>query len=167
MEFLHTEKVIGSTWFLYLDEKQKKLVRNALTLHAREVNLDSQFDDYSFLVFTMAKAYEGFLKKFLRDLNIISLKVYEGRRFRIGRALNPDVHPNQRDKYWLYDDISHMCGEPLARQMWETWLKCRNRVFHYFPKDDNTLTFGEAEEYLLLLIDSMQQAVECKMSLNK
>ena len=167
MEHLHTEQVVGSTWFLYLDDKQKNLVRQALTLHDREVELNSNLEDYSFLVFGMSKAYEGFLKKFLRDVNIISDKVYEGRRFRIGRALNPDVHTDQRDRYWLYDDVTHMCGEPIARQMWETWLECRNQVFHFFPKEVNSLTLPQAQEYLLKLIDTMQQAVECKMSLDR
>lgn len=166
MEFLYPEKLMVSPWYLYLDERQKQLVKQSLLLYERELSLHSELADYSFLVFTMSKAYEGFLKKFLRDLNFISTKVYEGRRFRIGRALNPDIHSDQRDEYWLYDDLARVCGEEISRQMWDTWLECRNRIFHYFPQDKNLLTFPEAEKRLVMLIETMEQAVACKRHLD-
>ncbi len=167
MELLQTEKVVATGWFLYLEPLQQKLVKHALELYRRELTLDSNLPDYSFLVFTLSKAYEGFLKKYLRDLELISVKVYEGRKFRIGRALNPDVHTNHRDQYWLYDDLAQVCGPELARQLWETWLQCRNRVFHYFPNDPNIIDLETAEKFLLMLISAMEKAVACKISLKK
>ncbi len=167
MNSLQTEKVVTAGWFLYLEPLQQELVKHALELYHRELALQSDLPDYSFLVFTMSKAYEGFLKKYLLDLKFISAKVYEGRKFRIGRALNPDVHTNHRDEYWLYDDLAQVCGPELARQLWETWLQCRNRVFHYFPSDPNIIDLETAAKFLAMLVSAMEKAFVCKISLKK
>jgi len=115
----------------------------------------------------MSKAYEGFLKQFLRDLGLITEKVYQSRRFRIGRALNPDIKPSQRNEYWLYDDITKTCGEDLARDLWEAWLSCRNRLFHFFPKHDRSITLAQAKERLLQLSGVMARALNCEMIQSK
>jgi len=109
----------------------------------------------------MAKAYEGFLKKYLLDLGLIDEKTHDSRRFRIGRALNPDVHRNQRDEYWLYDDIEHICGKPLAKQLWQTWLECRNRVFHFFPQEKGKIDLENARKKLDIMTETMENAVSC------
>ncbi|MGD9129324.1 MAG: hypothetical protein PVJ09_02460, partial [Candidatus Woesebacteria bacterium] len=102
-------------WFLVLTPWQQNLVRTSYRLLEREKKHPNNFVDYSFIVFSMAKAYEGFLKKVLFDLKLIDKKAYEGRRFRIGRALNPDMREKYRDKFWLYDDLAKQCGERNAR----------------------------------------------------
>lgn len=163
MNTLEVNIVETKGWFLSLEPTQQIMVKQTLELYDRELRLDSNLHDYSFLVFPMSKAYEGFLKKYLLDMDLITQSVYEGKRFRIGRALNPDVYHDQRDKYWLYDDLSQACGEELARQLWETWLQCRNRVFHYFPLHQNVLDLDTAEEYLLILMTTMEKAFYCKV----
>ena len=148
-------------WYSYLTKWQKQLVEVVEDLVKRHQPEKDGLADYSFLVFPMSKAYEGFLKKFLFDLNLIDQDIYEGRRFRIGRALNPDVSRQQRDKYWLYDNVAHLCSPETAREMWTTWLECRNRVFHYFPKDDGLLTFDQAVAKIEKVSQAMSMAVAC------
>lgn len=148
--------------FSYLQPWQQQLVRLSFTLWQREYHTGSAFMDYSFLVFPMAKAYEGFLKNFLRDSGLISEGLYVSRRFRIGRAINPDVRLDNRDEAWLYDDIVKLCGPGLSRKMWEAWLTCRNRVFHYFPGRDERLTLEQAGRYIEQIFEVMQEVVACQ-----
>ena len=123
------------------------------------------FHDYSFMVFPAAKAYEGFLKKMFLDMNFISDEDYNGKRFRIGKALNPYLEKKYRESESVYDKIVEHCGgKELADKLWETWTLGRNSVFHWFPAEKNALSFKEAEERIDLIIDSMDKAFDgCKI----
>jgi hypothetical protein len=145
----------NASWLKYLDVYQQKLVLVSLSLMKKRDEL-SGLEDYSFMVFPMAKAYEGFLKKVFFDLRLIDKETYEGRRFRIGRALNPDIRPDQRDEDWLYDNVANKFGNETARQLWNTWLRCRNRVFHYFANEQQFLSFDEALARILMMKQAIQ-----------
>lgn len=144
-----------ASWYQYLDEHQQELVMVSFALLQKK-ELLSDLQDFSFLVFPMSKAYEGFLKKVFYDLSLIDKDTYQGRRFRIGRALNPDIRSYQRDEDWLYDDVESRFGRETARQLWETWLQCRNRVFHYFTNEQHILSFDEATKKIEMVVESMQ-----------
>jgi len=148
-------------WFQYLGNYQQNLVVTSYTLLRREKQNPSGFGDYSFIIFSMAKAYEGFLKNFLFDLGLISQRVYEGKRFRIGRALNPDIYERHRDEHWLFDDVVKICGKDTADTFWKTWLTCRNRVFHFFPKEKGVISFLQAEKRLEMMREAMNKAMNC------
>jgi hypothetical protein len=155
--------IYTQAWYVGMPLVQKNLVRISLELYAREERLHSQFDDYSFIVFPMAKAYEGYLKYFLYQSNLISRDAYYDKHFRIGRALNPDIHPNRRDTTWLYDQVAQSCGTNLARQLWETWLECRNRVFHFFPDASQQLTLAEAAKRLEMMAQTIELTTHCEV----
>lgn len=161
------KQIADSSWFSFMNERHRSLVRTAISLYERELELRSDLEDYSFIVFPMSKAYEGFLKRSFLDLNIIDIKTFEGKRFRIGKALNPDIHQDQRDKYWLFDDLEQLCGHEMARELWETWLECRNRVFHFYAKDYNILSLEDAGNKLMQLSNSMRLLVECQINLGQ
>ena len=144
-----------SPWYQYLDIPQRELVDVSFLLLQKK-DLLSELKDFSFLVFPLSKAYEGFLKKVFFDLNLINRETYQGRRFRIGRAFNPDVRNHQRDEDWLYDNVETVFGREIARQLWETWLQCRNRVFHYFASDKQALSLQEAKQKIDMITQSMQ-----------
>jgi hypothetical protein len=150
------------SWYLFLDQKQKELVRTSIELYAREERMESHFEDYSFLVFPIAKAYEGFLKKYFFESQMISTASFYDKKFRIGRVLNPDMHPDRRNNDWIYDKVVQACGQELARQLWETWIKCRNQIFHYYPNLDKNLSLSEASSDIMLLAETMQAAVNCQ-----
>ena len=149
----------NSPWYEYLDECQQKLVAISFALTNKQNEL-AGLDDYSFIVFSMAKAYEGFLKKVFADLGLITKETYEDRHFRIGRALNPDIRSSQRDESWLYDDVEARFGGELARQLWDTWLLCRNRVFHYFSECHQGLSFEEASDRISMMEKSIQAVTD-------
>lgn len=132
-------------------------------LAQRELRLRSHWPDYSFLVFPAAKAYEGFLKQYLYDLGLIQETQFRGKNFRIGRALNPDVPAHQRDQWWLFDDVAQRCGPAIARQLWNTWLECRNQVFHFFPHEVKPLTLSKALEKLALVESAIHLAQTCQL----
>jgi hypothetical protein len=155
-----------SSWFKYLDSSKQNLVKTSFYLSDYFAE-KKDINDFSFIVFPMAKAYEGFLKKVLLDLQLITHKVYYGRRFRIGRALNPDVRPGQRDKWWLYDDLCRIFNENLARDIWQAWLQCRNHVFHFFPHGEKELNFDEATSCLKKMELVMLTVVELMDKRNK
>lgn len=144
-----------ASWYKYLDLHQQELVDVSFSLLNKK-DLLADLKDFSFLVFPMSKAYEGFLKKVFYDLDLINKETYQGRRFRIGRAFNPDVRNYQRDEDWLYDNVELKFGREVARQLWETWLQCRNRVFHYFATEKQTLSFDEAMQKIEMIVRSMQ-----------
>lgn len=124
-----------------------------------------QFHDYSFVVFPAAKAYEGFLKKLFFDLGFITEEDYSGKRFRIGKALNPTLPKEIRNDHWVYKKIVIYCGgAELADKLWDTWRLSRNLVFHWFPNEKNALTLSEAQNRLNQIIDAIDSAFkECKI----
>jgi len=154
-----------TTWYNYLDTHQRELVDVSFTLLQKK-DLLIGLKDFSFLVFPMSKAYEGFLKKIFYDLQLINKETYQGRRFRIGRAFNPDVREYQRDEDWLYDDVERRFGRDVARQLWNTWLECRNRVFHFFIHEKQALNLEEAIAKIEMIANSMQLVAE-KLNKNK
>ena len=155
------ELFFTQSWYLQMQTWERELVRTSVELFAREERMHSFFADYSFVVFPMSKAYEGFLKQLFFNLNLISLSLYRDKKFRIGRALNPDISPDRRDADWVYGGISQQCGEEAAHNLWDTWLLCRNQVFHYFPNNEKRLTLAEAGQYLEKLAAAMDGAVQC------
>lgn len=159
--------IISKPWFKQLRKPQQELVRVSILLYEREVRSTVTLSDYSFMIFPMAKAYEGFLKQYLFDCELIDEKTYHSRRFRIGRAINPDVRENQRDELWLYDDLVHLCGQQVAAQLWETWLTCRNRVFHYFPNRKLLFSLDIATEYLELISNTIEDAYACQLEIER
>ncbi|MDQ3008593.1 MAG: hypothetical protein M3Q81_03280 [bacterium] len=150
----------------HLDSKQQEQVVLSFTLLYREQDSNTRYPDYSFVVFPMAKAYEGFLKSYFFQMGLITKQTYEGRGFRVGRALNPDVRPERRDEEWLYDNVERACSKEVARELWDVWLNCRNQVFHYFPGKENRLTLVQASKYLEAILHAMQRAISC-ISLSK
>lgn len=148
--------------FTYLEHWQQQLVRLAFTLWQREKSTATHFLDYSFVVFPMSKAYEGFLKTYFLQNGFISESMYQSKRFRIGRVLNPDLRQASRDEEWLFDDVEQLCGPLVARELWDTWLSCRNRVFHYFPDHPNKLNLEQAGQALEQVFTVMQKAISCQ-----
>lgn len=170
--FMEVRLPISEAWFLTLDQDQRELVELSVWLYQRELqssdgsanNSGNGLADYSFIVFPIAKAYEGFLKKYLLSIGVMSQAQYESKHFRIGRALNPDISNDYKDEQWLYDDVTERCGEDVAREIWQTWLECRNQVFHYFPNKKGTLSLREASAKLQQVMSSMQLVFACKVN---
>lgn len=161
MDFSLEKKI----WWGYLGKDLQELLHEAVLL-VEKVNLwDEKFHDYSFVVFPAAKAYEGFLKRIFLDRGFIDSGDYYGKRFRVGKALNPSLERRLRKKESVYDRIAEFCGgRDLADKMWDTWKRCRNLLFHWFPNEKNAIDFSEAKERVSLIIETIDATFEgCKI----
>ncbi len=156
-QLLHTD------FYRAVSEPHRRLIRTSITVYLEERRVGLRYPDYGFVVFGMAKGYEGFLKEYLLRIGLLSDDGYFDRGFRIGRALNPDVSLNQRDRFWLYDDLADRCGAAVARQIWDAWLECRNQVFHFYPGKDSAMTLRQAGEKILQLANAMEAAYACEL----
>ena len=152
-------------WWGYVEEDVRELLLTTQLLINKVGDWEEKFHDYAFVVFPAAKAYEGFLKKLFLDLGWISENDYFGKRFRIGKALNPSLEPELRQKEGVYDKIVEFCqGRELADQLWETWRQARNSTFHWFPKEKNAISSDEAKQKVVMVIDAMDAAFrQCKI----
>lgn len=167
------EDVEKTNWWAYMDEPMHDLVKQSFTLlsisqtpnpktQINSNNSNSQIPtqhDYGFIVFPMAKAFEGFLKKLFYNLEVISKQQYMGDRFRIGKALNPNL-PKRYQHDWVFDKLTDYCGgthTPLL--LWEAWKQCRNAVFHYYPDHARLTTREEAHEKLNMITEAMAKTL--------
>jgi hypothetical protein len=148
-------------WYAYIDAPLQALVKTSVQMLDLVKQENVQVPDYGFVTFPMVKAYEGFLKKYFFETDLINEYWYTSKKFRVGRALNPDVSERNQGELWLFDDVARRCGRDVARQLWDTWLSCRNAVFHYFPEKTQTMSLEEAEHHLNLIGETMTMAMEC------
>lgn len=160
-------------WWHYIEEDLQELLvaseflANVVRSWGGDLPSGSKvFHDYSFIVFPAAKAYEGFLKKVFLDMGFITNEDYHGKRFRIGKALNPFLEKKFRESDSVYDKIvSHCGGKELADTLWEAWTNGRNVVFHWFPDEKKASSFEEAENKIKQIVNAMDRAFEgCKIN---
>lgn len=162
------EQLEKRIWWDYIHEDLQELLLEAVELIDKVSKWKERYHDYAFIVFPASKAYEGFLKTIFHDLGFISDEDFYGKRFRIGRALNPSLESNLRERESVYDRLVTYCqGKELANDLWDTWKMARNLVFHWFPNEKNAITFPEAEEKVNLVLNAMDKAFkECKIKTN-
>ncbi len=119
------------------------------------------FYDYSFVVFPFAKLYEGFLKKLFFGIGAINEFQFKNDRWRVGRALNPQLEKDLRHEESVYDRIVNNCGgNSLPDLMWKAWKRGRNQIFHYYPEQFKPLPLIEAQEIVLEIKNVMEKALE-------
>jgi len=159
MDFLKEKK-----WWFFIEEDLQNLLIEAFVLLDFAKTDKERFDDYSFVVFPAAKAYEGFLKKVFLALGFISEDDFYGKRFRVGKALNPHLEKAYRNES-VYDRLVNYCKKKeVADQLWETWRLSRNLVFHWFPNEKKSLDLAEAEDRLNMILSAMDSLFsECKI----
>lgn len=115
---------------------------------------ENHINDYSFVVAPAAKAYEGYLKDFFFDLDIIDENSYHSDRFRVGKTLNPSLRYKRFSIFKKLADL-HEDGELLAEKLWTAWKQGRNEIFHYFPGNVKKLTRLEAEVCITLILKAI------------
>ena len=106
------------------------------------------------MVAPAAKAYEGYLKDFFFDLEIIDENSYHSDRFRVGKTLNPSLRYKRYSIFKKLADL-HDNGEQLAEKLWSAWKQGRNEIFHYFPGNVKKLTKTEAEDRIELILQAI------------
>lgn len=151
-------------WWSYLKEDLQELLLTSVHLINHAAELGEGVHDFSFIVFPAAKAYEGFLKKLFLELGFITKEDYLGKKFRVGKALNPYLDREWRHES-VYDRLVALTGSnKLADQLWETWLQSRNLVFHWFPNEARALPLDEAKARFEMIVRAIDEAFKgCKV----
>lgn len=164
MVFVSIPLSVSPTLYAFFSPAERRLSRDTLALIewlAVPSNRPEGVQDFAFIVFPLAKAYEGFLRDYFFQAGLISSHDYEGKHYRIGRSFNPDLPPRLRNEWWIYDDVERMCSPEVARQMWQAWIDGRNHLFHYYPHEKYELTYEEAVQRVWQLIEAMEAALAC------
>lgn len=149
---------------VFLGNDLLKIIKDGQKL----LDLNEDFYDYAIVVFPVAKAYEGFLKKLFFQIGAISQSQYESTHWRVGRALNPQLEKEIRHLESVYDRIVGFCGgEQLADVLWKAWQKGRNQTFHYFPFKYQPLSKAQAINIVEEIIRAMEKGLEdCQVDFN-
>ncbi|MBI2029900.1 hypothetical protein HYT02_05780 [Candidatus Gottesmanbacteria bacterium] len=148
----------NSALWSYLSEGQKGLIETGEFLLADAKDHQKPISDFSYIVFPIAKAYEGFLKQLFLDMGFISKEQYESDRFRVGRELNPNFAKERPDISVYLKIVKYCNGQELADNLWNAWKRGRNLLFHYFPHNQLKVTLESAEEAINLIISAMEQS---------
>ncbi len=142
----------------YLSQNQKDLIKEGRYLMYEVIKDHAyQFQDYSFLVFPFAKAYEGFLKQLFKDVGFISHLDYISDHYRLGKMLSPNLVSKLGNRS-LYLKIQQYASKDLADRIWEGWKLGRNQIFHYFSHNTRAITFAYAEVIIEELFKVMEDA---------
>lgn len=162
---METDFLKEKKWWSFIDEDIKNLLVQAFLLFEYAKKNGQRFNDYSFVVFPAAKAYEGFLKKIFLDFGFITKEEFLGKRFRVGKALNPHLDKEFRHES-IYDKLVDYCnGKKVADNLWETWRLARNLVTHWFPNEKNNLDLNDAKKRLDMILSAMDILfLECKIN---
>lgn len=152
-------------WWDYLGEDLQKLIKTSELIFTAVKGWGADlpggkkvFDDYSFVIFPAAKAYEGYLKKLFLDLKFIDEEDYYGKHFRIGKALNPSL-PKKMMKEGVYNKIVKITkSHQLADLLWETWKECRNLTFHWFPNEKNAISLSESGQKIEMVLTAIRES---------
>ena len=152
--------LLSQEWFLKLKSPEKDLISEAFFLLGQAKESSRVLPDYSYVVFPAVKAYEGFIKRFLYQIGLISEEKYRGDFFRLGKALNPELEPRMRDEC-LFDELGNYFDDrEFALRLWHTWKECRNKLVHYFPHRLDMITLKESEEKLKMVVTTIKEVVE-------
>lgn len=135
-----------------VSNEQKQLINDVQTILDRLQQ--DHINDYSFLVAPMAKAYEGYLKDFFLEINLIDDSTYRNDRFRVGKTLNPSLRYKRFSIFRQLAEIDDK-GEELAEILWDAWKKGRNETLHYFPHNLKKLNKDEALERISQMINAI------------
>ncbi|MBD3365791.1 hypothetical protein GF360_00405 [candidate division WWE3 bacterium] len=161
MEIINKKSAVWA----YMEGDIQGLISDGESLLDLPPERDQKVSDFSYLVFPFAKAYEGFLKKLFLDMDVINEEDFYGDEIRVGRILSPRYRKSHSRQF------GRMCLKEtkkvdLADELWETWHRGRNRVFHYFPHNFRRLSYEEALDIIQEIGARMEQAVgECGLGL--
>ena len=137
-----------------LSQDQRKLLSDGQECFSLVENHKTTLSDYSFLVASFAKAYEGFLKDFFLKISLIDERQYQSDHFRVGKALNPSLRYKRFSIYQRLADLDPE-GELLAEALWQAWKQSRNQILHWFPHNLKKLDLNEAKERAELILQTI------------
>jgi hypothetical protein len=158
---------INDDFWNYLSQGQRDLIlQGQYLLKHFHNNRSIIFNDYSFIIFPFAKAYEGYLKQLFLDLGFITHLDYISDHYRLGKMMSPHLMGRIGERS-LYKHILQFGNEELANTIWQTWKEGRNKIFHYFPHNLRAVSFSEADSLVHQLMSTMQVSYDTLLKPNK
>ena len=150
----------STEFWKYLSQKQKDLIHQGDFIRHEVIEEGKyNFDDYAFMVFPYAKAFEGFLKQLFKDTGFLTEEEYISDHLRLGKLLSPNM-ARKLGEASLYEKLISVGSKDLADKIWDSWRNGRNRVFHYFPHNLEAITLTEAEEKSQMILETMEYAYD-------
>ncbi len=155
-DFLITK--IGRKAYSFLDDSQNRLLLDSLLIktiftlpesdYSRVVNV--LLSDFSVMVFPSAKAFEGYIKKLLLTIGLITEKEIKEDPYKsiIGKILN-----GEEIKKKLLDKKR---GRSIPKLLAVQWELCRNIILHYDLDQPEIIKKEEA----LKKIDDIYEAIK-------
>lgn len=156
-DFLRTE----TQSLLINTEIMSSLIRNTPT------NIDlGLIDDYSFLLFPAAKAYEGFLKQLSEKVNFVFSKKKKTQKitkellekepdFGIGIIFNEITNPEIKNA--LLDKSRYKNHPNFMKAIWD---KCRCDILHYDYKKPIIISLKQSEDEISLIYRAIRWGFE-------
>lgn len=119
--------------------------------------LTTEFNDYSFVVFPFAKAFEGVLKKILVEAGFLKEgELLEDPSLSINKYFNPVG--NQKILESVKDKTR---DKAIPYVIYSTYQECRNQIIHYDSYRDNRVkSLDEARFYLERIEDAIEKAYD-------
>ena len=144
----------------YLSQKQKDLINQGDFIRNEVIKEGKyNFDDYAFVVFPYAKAFEGFLKQLFKDTGFLTEEEYISDYLRLGKLMSPNLVGKLGDMS-LYKKLIDVGSKDLADKIWDSWRNGRNRVFHYFPHNLEAISLSEAQKKIEVMLETMEYAYD-------
>jgi len=124
-------KKIGRGTYLFLDNNQRKLLHDSLLIKTIFTASDSYkifnslLNDFSIMVFPLAKGFEGYIKKLFLTIGLITEKEIKDDPYKsIGKIINNE----DKLKMKLIDKKRYKSIPKLLSVQWDL---SRNIIFHY------------------------------------
>ena len=124
---IRLKKKIGHNTYLFIDKYHRKLLQDSIlmnTIFAAQDVYSRALNDFSIIVFPSAKAMEGYIKKLLLFLKLITEEDLKSNPYKsIGRILDGDDIKNR-----LLDKKRDKSIPKLLSAQWDL---CRNQIMHF------------------------------------
>jgi hypothetical protein len=151
---------VYADFWAYLSRPQQNLILEGNYLLNNILKQNTYiFQDYSFVVFPYAKAYEGYLKKVFYDAGFLSHLDYISDHLRLGKLMSPNIADRLGERS-LYTKMRTNINQEVADLVWDAWKLGRNEIFHYFPHNLRSVSITQAEAIIHQLIQAMQQTYQ-------
>lgn len=118
---------------------------------------NSYVSDYSFLLLSIAKVYEGILKKILVEKGVINEStLLENPSVNVSSYLNPVGNKNISN---LLKDKAR--DKAIPHVIYSTYQECRNQILHYDQHRDSRIkSFDDAKFYQRRILDAIDKAYQ-------
>lgn len=150
-------KWVSKKFDLFAGEEILTLREDSLRLRYLATHYGTGLYDYSFVVLPMAKAYEGFLKKILVKIELVTeLELFQNPDISINKYFNPignnSIFNSLRDK---------VRDRAIPHLIYTTYQECRNQILHYDPYGNTKLaTVEDASFFLRRIEDAIVKAYD-------